>query len=139
MPDPISNNKKGNIFQQSTGSPSDTGSTKDGVILYSYFQFLTVGNLHAIPYQDVSYLEAQGCLHVPNPLILDVFMRAYFTYAHVFKPLVDEGEFWEMCSLATNDSPRTTMSLLVLRAMLFASSTVCSFQGSFASLYRVTF
>ncbi|ENH68122.1 Cutinase transcription factor 1 beta, partial [Fusarium oxysporum f. sp. cubense race 1] len=122
--DPISNNKKGNIFQQSTGSPTDTGSTKDGVVLYSYFQFLTVGNLHAIPYQDVSYLEAQGCLHVPNPLILDVFMRAYFTYAHVFKPLVDEGEFWEMCSLATNDSPRTTMSLLVLRAMLFASSTL---------------
>ncbi|EXM24716.1 hypothetical protein FoTM2_006280 [Fusarium oxysporum f. sp. vasinfectum] len=116
-------NPIGNIFQQSTGSPSDTGSTKDGVILYSYFQFLTVENLHAIPYQDVSYLEAQGCLHVPNPLILDVFMRAYFTYAHVFKPLVDEGEFWEMCSLATNDSPRTTMSLLVLRAMLFASST----------------
>ncbi|KAK2689192.1 hypothetical protein QWA68_011494 [Fusarium oxysporum] len=117
-------NPIGNIFQQSTGSPSDTGSTKDGVVLYSYFQFLTVGNLHAIPYQDVSYLEAQGCLHVPNPLILDVFMRAYFTYAHVFKPLVDEGEFWEMCSLATNDSPRTTMSLLVLRAMLFASSTL---------------
>ncbi|EXK27064.1 hypothetical protein FOXG_04743 [Fusarium oxysporum f. sp. lycopersici 4287] len=28
-----------------------------------------------------------------------------------------------MCSLATNDSPTTTMSLLVLRAMLFASST----------------
>ncbi|KAH7190615.1 hypothetical protein BKA60DRAFT_472286 [Fusarium oxysporum] len=123
MPDPISNNKKGNIFQQSTGPPSDTGSTKDGVVLYSYFQFLTVGNLHAIPYQDVSYLEAQGCLHVPNPLILDVFMRTYFTYAHVFKPLVDEGEFWETCSLATNDSPITTMSLLVLRAMLFASST----------------
>ncbi|KAF5567560.1 cutinase transcription factor 1 beta [Fusarium phyllophilum] len=112
-----------NIFQHSIGSPSDTGSTKDGVVLYSYFQFLTVRNLHAIPYQDVTYLEAQGYLHVPNPLILDVFMKAYFTYAHVFIPLTDEGEFWEMFSPATNSSSRTTMSLLVLRAMLFASST----------------
>ncbi|KAG5764323.1 hypothetical protein H9Q72_007613 [Fusarium xylarioides] len=112
-----------NILQHSTGSPSDRGSTKDGVILYSYFQFLTVGNLHAIPYQDVTYLEAQGCLHVPNPLILDAFMKAYFTYAHVFIPLIDEGEFWEMFSPATNSSSRTTMSLLVLRAMLFARST----------------
>ncbi|KAI7772020.1 hypothetical protein LZL87_011713 [Fusarium oxysporum] len=105
------------------GSSSDASSTKDGVVIYSYFQFLTVGNLHAIPYQDVSYLEAQGCLHVPNPLIMDIFMKAYFTYAHVFMPLIDEGEFWEMFSLATNNSLKTTMSLLVLRAMLFASST----------------
>ncbi|KAF5584565.1 cutinase transcription factor 1 beta [Fusarium pseudoanthophilum] len=112
----------GNIFQQSTGSPSDAGSTKDGVVLYSYFQFLTVGNLHAIPYQDVTYLEAQGCLHVPNPLIMDAFMKAYFTYAHVFIPLIDEGEFWEMFSPAANSLPTPMMSLLVLRAMLFATS-----------------
>ncbi|EWG41247.1 hypothetical protein FVEG_03391 [Fusarium verticillioides 7600] len=111
-----------NIFEQSTGSPSDMGSTKDGVVLYSYFQFLTVGNLHAIPYQDVTYLEAQGCLHVPNPLILDAFMKAYFTYAHVFIPLIDEGEFWEMFSPAASSSQRSTMSLLVLRAMLLATS-----------------
>ncbi|KAF4420586.1 cutinase transcription factor 1 beta [Fusarium acutatum] len=112
----------GSIFQQSTGSPSDAGSTKDGVVLYSYFQFLRVGNLHAIPYQDVTYLEAQGCLHVPNPLTLDAFMKAYFTYSHVFIPLIDEGEFWEMFSPAANSSSRATMSLLVLRAMLFATS-----------------
>ncbi|KAG9503466.1 hypothetical protein J7337_006311 [Fusarium musae] len=113
-----------NIFEQSTGSPSDMGSTKDGVVLYSYFQFLTVGNLHAIPYQDVTYLEAQGCLHVPNPLILDAFMKAYFTYAHVFIPLIDEGEFWEMFSPAASSSQRSTMSLLVLRAMLLATSAL---------------
>ncbi|KAF5644857.1 cutinase transcription factor 1 beta [Fusarium sp. NRRL 25303] len=83
-----------------------------------------VGNLHAIPYQDVTYLEAQGCLHVPNPLILDVFMKAYFTYAHVSVPLIDEGEFWEMFSSATSNSQRISMSLLVLRSMLFASSTL---------------
>ncbi|KAI1009713.1 hypothetical protein LB504_002985, partial [Fusarium proliferatum] len=114
---------KGNIFQHSAGSPSDAGSPKDGVVLYSYFQFLTVGNLHAIPYQDVTYLEAQGCLHVPNPLILDIFMKAYFTYAHVSVPLIDEGDFWEMFSSATSSSQRISMSLLVLRAMLFVSST----------------
>ncbi|KAL9567540.1 hypothetical protein ACKAV7_008304 [Fusarium commune] len=54
---------------------------------------------------------------------MDIFMKVYFTYAHVFMPLIDEGEFWEMFSLATNNSLKTTMSLLVLRAMLFASST----------------
>ncbi|KAF5250697.1 hypothetical protein FANTH_4140 [Fusarium anthophilum] len=103
-------------------SPSDASSTRDGVVLYSYFRFLTIGNLHAIPYQDVTYLEAQGCLHVPNPLILDVFMKAYFIYAHAFIPLIDEGEFWEMFSPTTSSSPKTMTSLLVLRAMLFASS-----------------
>ncbi|KAF4952481.1 hypothetical protein FGADI_6715 [Fusarium gaditjirri] len=118
----------GNILRQNAGSqnaasPSDAGSTKEGVVLYSYFQFLTVGNLHAIPYQDVTYLEAQGCLHIPNPLILDIFMKAYFTYGHIFIPLIDEGDFWEMFSPAASSAPRAPMSLLVLRAMLFASST----------------
>ncbi|KAF5668793.1 cutinase transcription factor 1 beta [Fusarium denticulatum] len=112
------------ILLQSTASPSDAGSTKDGVVLYSYFQFLTVGNIHAIPYQDVTYLEAQGCLHVPITLILDAFMKAYFTYAHVFIPFIDEGEFWEMFSPAASSLPRPTISLLVLRAMLFARSAL---------------
>ncbi|KAH7305444.1 fungal-specific transcription factor domain-containing protein [Stachybotrys elegans] len=95
-----------------------------GVVLYLHYQFLTIGNIHTTPYQDVNYLESQGCLHVPNPSILEVFLRSYFMHVHVFLPLIDEGDFWDMYfgSPNTTDPPKTTVSLLVLQAMIFSAS-----------------
>jgi hypothetical protein len=31
------------------------------LVIYSHYRFLSAGNIHAIPHQDVTYLEAQGC------------------------------------------------------------------------------
>jgi hypothetical protein len=31
-----------------------------GLVMYSHYRFLTASNIHAIPHQDVTYLEAQG-------------------------------------------------------------------------------
>ncbi|KAK2923095.1 hypothetical protein FoTM2_017337 [Fusarium oxysporum f. sp. vasinfectum] len=93
-----------------------------GLVMYSHYRFLTAGNIHAIPHQDVTYLEAQGCLHVPIAPILDVFMSKYFAHIHLFLPLIDEGDFWDMYSQSSQS--RDTISLVVLYAMLFTS---CNF------------
>ncbi|KAI1060147.1 hypothetical protein LB506_011279, partial [Fusarium annulatum] len=102
------------------------GSRTKGLVLYSYYQFLTISNIHTVPYQDANYLESQGCFHLPNPPILEAFLRSYFMHVHLFLPLIDEGEFWDMHSDSPTlaDGSKTTTSLLVMRAMIFAA---CNF------------
>ncbi|KAH7036032.1 uncharacterized protein B0I36DRAFT_238761 [Microdochium trichocladiopsis] len=105
-------------------------------ITFSHFRFLTLGNLHRIPFEDVNYLESQGCLHVPVPPILDDFVQHYFLHIHPLLPIVDEGDFWDMYSQAdTNRAPGNTMSLLLFQAMLFSSCTFVPF----ASIQRLGF
>jgi hypothetical protein len=113
--------------EPTTLTPDKSRTRTKGLVLYSYYRFLTVGNIYTIPYQDVNYLESQGSLHVPNRPILDVFLRSYFMHVHVFLPLIDEGDFWDMYSgspTATGGS-QTTVSLLVLQAMVFSTCNVC--------------
>lgn len=94
-------------------------------VTYSHFRFLTLGNIHKIPSQDVNYLESQGCLHVPMPPILDDFIQHYFLHIHPLNPLINEGDFWDMYAQRDgNQVPRDTMSLLLFQAMLFSSCTV---------------
>jgi len=93
-----------------------------GLVTYSHYRFISAGNIHAIPHQDVTYLEAQGCLHVPITPVLNVFMSKYFAYIHLFLPLIDEGEFWDMYSQSSQS--KNKISLFVLFAMLFASCNV---------------
>lgn len=89
---------------------------------YSYYPFLTIGNLPNIPPQDVNYLELQGCLRVPTRRILDEFVQQYFLHVHPLLPMLNEGDFWDMyCGPGpAND----TISLLLLHSMLFASCNV---------------
>ncbi|WKT54483.1 hypothetical protein QSH57_005067 [Fusarium oxysporum f. sp. vasinfectum] len=124
---PTPENVEAPAFREPTALTPDKSDTRTkGLVLYSYYQFLTIGNIHTIPYQDVNYLESQGCLHVPNRSILEVFLRSYFMHVHVFLPLIDEGDFWDMYSGSptTNDGSKTTASLLVLQAMIFST---CNF------------
>lgn len=112
--------------ESTVSTPSTFGSRTKGLVMYSYYQFLTIGNIHTVPPEDVNYLESQGCFHVPNPVFLDIFLRSYFMHVHLFLPLIDEGDFWDMQSDSptTSDRPKATASLLLLRAMLFAA---CNF------------
>ncbi|KAG5655184.1 hypothetical protein KAF25_001957 [Fusarium avenaceum] len=108
---------------ESAVSPLDRPLKADReLVMYSHYRFLSAGNIHAIPHQDVTYLEAQGCLHVPIAPILDVFMSKYFAHVHPFLPLIDEGDFWDMYSQSSQFN--NTISLFVLYAMLFSS---CNF------------
>lgn len=97
-------------------------------VSYTHYSFLTASKLHAIPPQDVNFLESQGCLHVPVRPLLDDFVQAYFLHVHVTLPILNEGDFWDM--YFQNDKPggsREQISLLVFRAILYASCNYVSF------------
>lgn len=94
-------------------------------ISYSYYGFLVISNLAAIPQQDFQFLELQGCLHVPNRPILDTFIRHYFQHMHPMLPILDEGVFWDVYAqrpLAKQTDAK--VSLLLFQAMLFACCNV---------------
>ena len=90
-------------------------------ITYTYYPFIEVNNLSAIPPQDVNYLDLQGCLRVPIKTILDEFVKQFFLHVHPIMPLLNEGDFWEKYasqSQGTHTSAR--ISLLMLQAMMFS-------------------
>ncbi|GJC84405.1 cutinase transcription factor 1 beta [Colletotrichum liriopes] len=91
-------------------------------ITYSFYPFLSLGNLHGIPPQDVNYLELQGCLRVPTRTILDEFVQQYFLHVHPLLPMLNEGDFWDVYCVNPNSyAPSDKLSLLVFQAMLFSS------------------
>lgn len=105
--------------------PGDSPMGLASDVVYSYYPFLSMGNLANIPPQDVNYLEQQGCLRVPTRALLDEFLQQYFLHVHPLLPLLNEGDFWELyCHSASAGMLTERMSLLVLQAVLFAS---CNF------------
>jgi hypothetical protein len=98
-------------------------STKP-TVLYSHCGYITIGNLHKIPHEDVNYLEAQGCLHIPTRPTLDNFVEQYFTHIHVLLPLLNEGDFWDMYFQNEGSASPDKISLLVFQAVLFSSCSV---------------
>ena len=67
-------------------------------VYFSTYEFLTIGNLHKLKPEDVNYLEAERCLHVPIKPVLDRLFRHYFLFVHTGLPIINEGEFWDMYS-----------------------------------------
>ncbi|KAL8377934.1 hypothetical protein RB595_008562 [Gaeumannomyces hyphopodioides] len=107
----------------------DRNTRPKATVIYSHLRFLSAGNIHMIPPQDVNYLESQGCLHVPKRPMLDDFVEQYFLHVHPLTPLVDEGDFWDMYS-QTSGKPASdaSLSLLLFQAMLFSSCTFVPLQ-----------
>lgn len=114
----------------------DTTATPTG-ILYTCYHFLELGNLSNLSPRDVNLLESQSCLRVPTREVLGVFMQQYFRYVHPFLPIIHEGDFWRLCCRSnTGDSGNANeaaLSLLLLQAMLFASSNVCGQHRAFST------
>lgn len=93
--------------------------------LFSSHPFLALDDLSGLLEQDVQFLELNGCFHLPLRPIQEEFVHQYFLYIHPCYPLIDEGEFWAMYLDRDRRRGREkTMSLLLLQAMLFASSAV---------------
>ncbi|KAL6885692.1 fungal-specific transcription factor domain-containing protein [Trichoderma evansii] len=93
-------------------------------VVYCHYPFLTVPNIRVMPYEDLNFLEQQGCFRVPIRPILDDFIQQYFLRVHPFLPLLNEGDFWEV--YGATDHPPKGISLLLLQAMLFTSCTFVS-------------
>jgi len=104
--------------------PGAQRTSTSTTVLFVHYPYLKVHNIHTIAQQDLNYMEAQGCLHVPSRPILDNFVEQYFRHHHPLLPLLNEGDFWEMYSQKESTGPQATMSLLVFQAMLFASCNV---------------
>ncbi|KXJ87877.1 hypothetical protein Micbo1qcDRAFT_151449 [Microdochium bolleyi] len=106
-----------------------TSRRRPATVLYSHLPFLAVGNIHRIPFEDVNYLESQGCLHVPTRPMLDNFVEQYFLHVHPLLPLLDKGEFWDMYSQADAPCPQEEkVSLLLFQAMIYSSCTYVPFE-----------
>ncbi|KAI5462817.1 fungal-specific transcription factor domain-containing protein [Mariannaea sp. PMI_226] len=96
-------------------------------ILFTSYGFLALKGLPFLSQLDAQFLESNGCFHLPLRPVLEEFLRTYFLYVHPCYPLINEAEFWKVyCEVKDDDGSRTTMSLLVLQGMLFASSAFVS-------------
>ncbi|KAF5621927.1 cutinase transcription factor 1 beta [Fusarium sp. NRRL 52700] len=107
-----------------SAQPAAQRTITSTTVLFVYYPYLKIHNIHSIAQQDLNYMEAQGCLHVPSRPILDNFVEQYFRVHQALLPLLNEGEFWEMYSQKESTGAQSTISLLVFQAMLFAS---CNF------------
>ncbi|KAH7127937.1 hypothetical protein B0J13DRAFT_510400 [Dactylonectria estremocensis] len=94
-------------------------------VIYSYFPFLDA-ELSSLSHHDVQFLESQGCFKVPGRQAADEFVRQYFLHVHPGLPLLDECAFWDMYYPNGVQGSRTTLSLFVFQAMLFASCSSMS-------------
>ncbi|KAL4866303.1 hypothetical protein BDV12DRAFT_210583 [Aspergillus spectabilis] len=68
----------------------------------------------------ISFLDAQGCLSLPNTFEVDVFIRHYFLYVHPFTLVLDEVAFWR--AYRHSGKGGIEISLFLLRAIIFAAS-----------------
>lgn len=93
-------------------------------ITYSYYPFISIGNLHNVMPQDVNYLDSQGCLRIPTRAILDEFMQQYFLHVHPLLPFLSEGDFWNLYCQQGGGGSNEKMSLLVFQAMMFSCCNV---------------
>jgi hypothetical protein len=89
---------------------------------YAHYSFLQARGLQSLRFDKISFLENSGSLHLPNRRLLDFFVRSYFLFFHPGLPLLVPAEF---CSFYHGSSGSNhTISLLFLRALLFAAAEV---------------
>lgn len=94
-------------------------------VMYSYYPFVSADGMHQLNHEDLQYLERLGCYRLPSRHLLDEFVNAYFCHVHSHMPLLDEGDFRLAYNSKSSSSPRTTTSIFLLQAMLFAACCVC--------------
>lgn len=105
---------------------TESRSTVESHVMFSFYPFLELDILSHMSSQDVNFLEQSGCFRVPIRPALDEFVREYFLHVHPSLPMLDEGEFWDGYAHRSSNYPigRPRLSLFVFQAMLFASCSV---------------
>ncbi|PGH09318.1 hypothetical protein GX51_00760 [Blastomyces parvus] len=106
---------------------SDSPNGESNVI-FSFYRFIELRDLHTLPSEDVKFLEMKGCLHVPSGPVLDEFVRQYFLHVHPCLPVLNEADFWSMYANRSDGTKKPrAISLFIVQAMFFAS---CAFVPS---------
>ncbi|EEH34680.2 hypothetical protein PAAG_05729 [Paracoccidioides lutzii Pb01] len=112
-----------NILPSSADGPNGTSG-----VIFSFYRFVELRNLHTLSTEDVKYLEMKGSLHLPAAPILHEFVREYFLHVHPCLPILNEADFWSMYSNRTEGSTKPrAISLFIVQARFFAS---CAFVPS---------
>ncbi|EEH42840.2 uncharacterized protein PADG_07660 [Paracoccidioides brasiliensis Pb18] len=112
-----------NILPSFADGPNGASS-----VIFSFYRFVELRNLHTLSTEDVKYLEMKGSLHLPPAPILHEFVRQYFLHVHPCLPILNEADFWSMYSNRTEGSTKPrAISLFIVQAMFFAS---CAFVPS---------
>lgn len=113
-------------------------------ISFSTLPFLELQNRSTLDGLEGTLLAANGCLSIPDPSVIDEFVKQYFSYVHPSAILIDEAEFWKAYDSESYDGVYK-MPLVLFQAMLFASapyvdiSTLqrCGFVDKRAALYTL--
>ena len=94
-------------------------------VSYTYYGFLCLRGSHKLDFDQRDFLEKKGCFQVPEPFILDMILRQYFTHVQPYLPLIDESSFWEAYSLKVDQGNISgAVCLFVFNAMMAACSPV---------------
>lgn len=101
---------------------------QNNFVSFSSYPFLELEGLAALDPEDVAFLNAKGCLEVPEPALLDDFVRQYFQHIHPCTPVIDEAVFWKLYRQEPEDPQAPKVSLLFFQALLFASSPYISLE-----------
>jgi hypothetical protein len=91
---------------------------------FSTYRFLRADFMFRLPQEDIQHRGAQSCLFIPRKLILDEFVQKYFFHVHPLLPLINDSTFWETYNAQQDSihvSSHSTLSLLILQAVLFAA------------------
>jgi hypothetical protein len=137
--------KQSFIFDLSVSASQQTchpySNAKLGVP-FGCHSFLKLGKRRRASLGDITFLESQGCLHVPPITVLNDLVKQYFRHVHPTLPLLNEGQFWAMYTEQPGNFSGGSgrFSLFVFQAMLVASCPVSPsyFCQWFASLIYVS-
>lgn len=125
IPDASSSDLRMYPIQAETTTSRHYSTLHPNSVVYTYYPYLTLDNLYNCMPQDVDFMEAEGCFHLPTRATLDQIVRQYFLHVHPLLPLLHEGDFWDMYYNRRGDGEEPLkMSLLVFQAIMFASCNV---------------
>jgi len=108
---------------RANGGADKTSFTPSPKVPYEQYSFLSARGLKSLRFEEQSFLESSGCLHLFEKDLLDAFVRAYFLSVHPTLPLVDSKDFCDIY-FSRRRQPSRTISLLLFRTLLFAAAEV---------------
>lgn len=86
--------------------------------------FLDMSAPKGISVEDLAFLEAQGCLHLPPTPVLTSWLQQYFVHVHVFMPLLTDASFGNLIRHDVDSTKTDRISLFLFHAILATASPV---------------
>lgn len=79
--------------------------------------------------EDLAFLEAQGCFHLPPTPVLAVWLNQYFLHVHPFIPLLNDTPFQSLWRTDMEGATSNRVSLFLFHSLLATTSPVPCHSG----------